>query len=159
MLRRGVWGLAATLALALAVRPARAQDSKDKEETPAKPSPGWWSRVTGRPTKPVVDEDEEEAKNEKKQKEAARKARDAELAREQRMKEAAARAEEDYLRRERVLDRIAQLAQGSNDPEAILRQVERLTERAWKICQDRTGVPHSSAPARKRETNVGGRSR
>lgn len=117
MRKLGVWGVAAGLALGLALsRPASAAD----ELSP------W--RLFGA-----------KGEDQKKEEDAALRAREA------RRKAAVGRARDDVIRRMAVADRLMELASEANDQLALTLAGE-LHDRAWQIYLKRIGRPTASSP-------------
>jgi hypothetical protein len=113
--------MAAVLILGLAVSIAAAQD---RDDGPKPAASGWWAGWFGSKDKP-------EAK-----KEAADRplpgpsvVERAEVVRQRELKS--------YLRRIDVCDKLAQIAEDTND-QSLLSQVEEMKERVWAVYQQRT---------------------
>jgi hypothetical protein len=120
MRKLGVWGVAAGLALGMAMSRAAAAGEPGE-------SPSW--RLFGNP------------KAEEKKKEDERAALRAQQARK---KAAGKRALDDVIRRMAVADRLMQLASEAND-QLALKMAGELHERAWQIYLRQTDRPTASA--------------
>ena len=124
MRKRRVWGVAATLALALAAPAARADG-------------GIWARLFG-PTKP------EAVRSGPTDQDARQEAITASV-RVERQKAHAERAREDYLRRLQVVDRLVEIALQTNDP-VLEKKARDLEERATAVYTKKSGN-RDTAPA------------
>jgi hypothetical protein len=143
--------LAAALILGLAVSFAAAQD-RDNGTKPA--ASGWWTGWLG-------GKDKQEAKEVDRPLSGPLTVERAEVVRQRELK--------NYLRRIDVCDKLAQIAEDTNDQQ-LLSQVEEMKERVWAVYQQRTahltpataseaedaaprraGAAHKSASGRARE--------
>ena len=137
----GKTGMAAALVLGLAVSVAAAED-RDDWPKPASSGSGLWGGVFGGKDKP-------EAKKEAADKPAPGPSlvERAEAVRQRELK--------NYLRRIDVCDKLAQVAEDTNDQQ-LLSRVEEMKERVWAVYQQRTanlapsGLPSETDDAAKR---------
>ena len=143
MRKQRVWGVAATLALALAAPATRADDGA------APRSQGFWSRMFAGPAKP--DEPRAGPADEDTRQEdiTAR-------VRAERQKADAHKALEDYLRRLKVVDHLVEIALYTNNP-ALEKKARELEERAAAVFAKKNGPPPSGPegiePNKERPTN------
>jgi hypothetical protein len=126
MRKLGVWGVAASLALGLAVQRATANDEPAVAPWPQKGLLDYWFGSSAPMPTP-----------EKKKKTAAEEAAEARARADQKRAEAR-KAYDDVLRREAVCDRLAESAERTHDVETQ-KLVEDLRKRAWEIYWKKTG--------------------
>jgi hypothetical protein len=146
-----VWGMTAILGLGLAAHSSAAAG----DEEPGKPSRSWFGRMfAGPPEKIDIIEEAVEATTKGAGTEA--QPEDNSPAAEMQRHANYFRARDDFFRREKALDRLMEFAMQTGQQD-LVKRVEALTERAWKVYQRKSGGQvgpeaigrvHKNAPGR-----------
>jgi hypothetical protein len=151
MHKLGVWGMAATLVLGLAVQGIAAAEDDTPEKPPEKPpeTRNWWNWTSSRKEQPspgkLLDDRIETNAAKIRAAEAAEKNREA------KRRDEARRAWEAELRRQKVLDKLLQFAVYADDQQTVKR-IEALKERSFAVFKKKTekdvGAVSDASPTR-----------